>query len=163
MRRLLEQALADVAVGLSSGLTYTPGSFADTRELHYLVAALDGAGLGYHTHLRNYSDDLPAALDEALAVTANPSVPRGGSVPVEVRVTRTGGFTGPIRFELPPLPAGVSALYSVNFSSCSETKKESSRAVGLGSGIPGSAASRRSSSGLNRNWARNPASASAAS
>jgi N-acyl-D-aspartate/D-glutamate deacylase len=33
MRRLLEQALADGAVGLSSGLTYTPGSFADTREL----------------------------------------------------------------------------------------------------------------------------------
>ncbi len=75
MRRLLEQALADGAVGLSSGLTYTPGSFADTRELHYLVAALDGAGLGYHTHLRNYSDDLRAALDEALAVTADPSVP----------------------------------------------------------------------------------------
>jgi hypothetical protein len=41
---------------------------------------------------------------------ANPSVPRGGSVPVEVRVTRTGGFTGPLRFELPPLPAGVTAF-----------------------------------------------------
>jgi N-acyl-D-amino-acid deacylase len=75
MRRLLEQALADGAVGLSSGLTYTPGTFADSAELHYLVAALGGTGLGYHTHLRNYGDDLPSAIDEALAVTADPSVP----------------------------------------------------------------------------------------
>jgi hypothetical protein len=49
--------------------------------------------------------------DFALALyPANPSVPRGGSVPVEVRVTRTGGFTGPLRFELPPLPVGVTAF-----------------------------------------------------
>jgi hypothetical protein len=41
---------------------------------------------------------------------ANPSVPRGGSVPVEVKVTRSAGFAGPIRFELPPLPAGVTAF-----------------------------------------------------
>ena len=30
-------------------------------------------------------------------------------MPVEVRVTRTGGFTGPSRFELPSLPSGVTA------------------------------------------------------
>jgi hypothetical protein len=40
----------------------------------------------------------------------NPSIPRGGSVPVEVRVSRTGGFRGPIAYELPPLPKGVTAL-----------------------------------------------------
>ena len=40
----------------------------------------------------------------------NPSVPHGGSVPVEVRVTRTGDFKGPVRFELPPLPTGVTAF-----------------------------------------------------
>src|SRR5262249_3343384 len=49
--------------------------------------------------------DFPLAI-----YPANPSVPRGGSVPVEVRVTRTGGFTGPVQFELPPLPAGVTAF-----------------------------------------------------
>src|SRR5439155_17207146 len=40
----------------------------------------------------------------------NPSVPRGGSVPVEVKVTRTGDFKGPVQFELPPLPSGVTAF-----------------------------------------------------
>src|SRR5438067_1830364 len=123
MRRLLEQALADGAVGLSSGLTYTPGSFADTRELHYLVAALDGAGLGYHTHLRNYSDDLPAALDEALAVTANPSVPlfvshlypagrdhwgTAGAVLLQLEQARAWGAE--VCFDVTPWPRGDDEL-----------------------------------------------------
>ena len=57
----------------------------------------------------------------------------------------------PVRASLYPAPAGVSALYSVNFSSRSETKNESSRAVGLGSGMPGSAANSRSSAALSPN------------
>jgi hypothetical protein len=53
----------------------------------------------------------PPAPDFTLAVyPLNPSIPRGGSVPVEVRVTRQGGFAGPVRYQLPPLPEGVTAL-----------------------------------------------------
>jgi hypothetical protein len=75
------------------------------------VTDLNGeGGLGYVYMLR--IEPVPAPHpDFSLAIyPANPSVPRGGSVPVEVRVTRTGGFTGPVRFELPPLPAGVTAF-----------------------------------------------------
>jgi hypothetical protein len=75
------------------------------------VTDLNGeGGLGYVYMLR--IERVPAPHpDFSLAIyPANPSVPRGGSVPVEVRVTRAGGFTGPIRFELPPLPAGVTAF-----------------------------------------------------
>jgi Bacterial pre-peptidase C-terminal domain len=75
------------------------------------VTDLNGeGGLGYVYMLR--IEPVPAPHpDFSLAIyPANPSVPRGGSVPVEVRVTRAGGFTGPIRFELPPLPAGVTAF-----------------------------------------------------
>jgi pre-peptidase len=75
------------------------------------VTDLNGeGGLGYVYMLR--IEPVPAPHpDFSLAIyPANPSVPRGGSVPVEVRVTRTGGFTGPIRFDLPPLPAGVTAF-----------------------------------------------------
>ena len=67
-------------------------------------------GLGFVYMLRVEPMEAPHP-DFSLAIyPANPSVPRGGSVPVEVRVTRTGGFTGPVRFELPPLPAGVTAF-----------------------------------------------------
>lgn len=75
------------------------------------VTDLNGeGGLGYVYMLR--IEPVPAPQpDFSLAIyPANPSVPRGGSVPVEVRVTRAGGFTGPVRFELPPLPAGVTAF-----------------------------------------------------
>ena len=59
MRHLLEQALDDGAVGLSSGLTYTPGCYAPTSELATLVDVLGGSGLGYHTHMRNYGPGCP--------------------------------------------------------------------------------------------------------
>jgi N-acyl-D-amino-acid deacylase len=123
MRRLLEQALADGAVGLSSGLTYTPGSFADSSELRYLIAALDRTGLGYHTHLRNYGHDLPAALDEALTVTADPSVPlfvshlypagrdhwgTAGSVLLQLEHARARGAE--VCFDVTPWPRGGGPL-----------------------------------------------------
>ncbi len=75
MCQLLERALDDGAVGLSSGLTYTPGCYAPTAELTTLVDVLGGSGLGYHTHMRNYSAGLPTALNEALEITDHASVP----------------------------------------------------------------------------------------
>jgi hypothetical protein len=75
------------------------------------VTDLNGSGSLEHVYMLRVEPVLAPAPDFSLAIyPANPSVPRGGSVPVEVRVTRKGGFTGPIRFELPPLPAGVTAL-----------------------------------------------------
>ena len=75
MCQLLERALDDGAVGLSSGLTYTPGCYAPTAELTTLVDVLRGSGFGYHTHMRNYSAGLPTALNEALEITDHASVP----------------------------------------------------------------------------------------
>src|SRR6266851_8123513 len=75
MRQLLERALEDGAVGLSSGLTYTPGCYAPTAELVSLVDVLGGSGFGYHTHMRNYGAGLTAAIGEALEITAHASVP----------------------------------------------------------------------------------------
>lgn len=74
MCQLLERALEDGAVGLSSGLTYTPGCYAPTAELVRLVDVLGGSGLGYHTHMRNYGAGLPTALNEALEIADHASV-----------------------------------------------------------------------------------------
>ncbi|MFJ8440749.1 N-acyl-D-amino-acid deacylase family protein [Kitasatospora griseola] len=54
MRALLDQALADGAVGMSTGLTYTPGMYADTAELVELCRIVAARG-GYHApHQRSY-------------------------------------------------------------------------------------------------------------
>ena len=54
MKHLLDQALVDGAVGMSTGLTYTPGMYADTAELVELCAVVAARG-GFHApHQRSY-------------------------------------------------------------------------------------------------------------
>lgn len=69
MQGLVEQAMAEGAVGLSSGLDYIPSRYADTAELAALCRPVAAAGGVYVTHLRGYAQDrvLPA-LDEAFEI-----------------------------------------------------------------------------------------------
>ncbi|MFB7948907.1 amidohydrolase family protein [Kitasatospora phosalacinea] len=54
MKHLLDQALTDGAVGMSTGLTYTPGMYADTAELVELCTVVATRG-GFHApHQRSY-------------------------------------------------------------------------------------------------------------
>ncbi|CAM5540019.1 N-acyl-D-amino-acid deacylase [Streptomyces avidinii] len=54
MRELLARGLREGAVGMSSGLTYTPGMYADTAELVALCRVVAEYG-GYHApHQRSY-------------------------------------------------------------------------------------------------------------
>jgi len=68
MAALVTEALAAGACGVSSGLEYLPGAFADLDELAAVAAPLKGTGLPYATHLRNEDDQSLAALEEALNV-----------------------------------------------------------------------------------------------
>ncbi len=52
MRGLLREAMADGAVGVSSGLDYPPGSYATTGELAALTRTAGETGGIYHTHVR---------------------------------------------------------------------------------------------------------------
>ncbi len=52
MRGILRDAMADGAVGLSSGLDYPPGSYATTEELAELTRTAGEQGGFYHTHVR---------------------------------------------------------------------------------------------------------------
>jgi len=66
---LVREACAQGAIGVSSGLMYPPGCFADAEELTALArAAGDAGGAFYATHLRSEGDQLEAAVEEALAV-----------------------------------------------------------------------------------------------
>jgi N-acyl-D-amino-acid deacylase len=74
MRDLVRQAMEDGAVGLSSALIYTPGSYASTEELIALarvVAEHDGL---YISHIRNEGDRLLEALDEFMHVVREAGV-----------------------------------------------------------------------------------------
>ena len=68
MRALVRDALGQGAVGLSTGLEYTPGSFAPLDELVALASELRGTPYPYASHMRNEDDRLLAALEEALQV-----------------------------------------------------------------------------------------------
>lgn len=52
MRAMLREAMEQGAIGLSSGLDYPPGSFADTDELAALTSEAAEHGGFYHTHVR---------------------------------------------------------------------------------------------------------------
>jgi len=57
MRAMMREGLEEGAFGLSTGLDYPPGSYADTDEI--VALAEEAARLGgiYHTHLRNTLGD----------------------------------------------------------------------------------------------------------
>lgn len=75
MGRLLRQALAEGALGLSSGLAYRNAFHAPTTEMQTLVAAVGAAGGVYTTHLRDEFAGLPGAMDEAFATARHGKVP----------------------------------------------------------------------------------------
>ena len=66
---LVREAIEQGALGVSSGLIYTPSRYADLRELAACsVAARESGAPRYVSHLRNEGDDLLEAVAEALDV-----------------------------------------------------------------------------------------------
>ena len=72
--RRLESALEDAcehgALGFSSGLIYTPGSYAPVEELVELAKVAARHGIPYVTHMRDEMDRVDDAIDEALRIGA---------------------------------------------------------------------------------------------
>jgi N-acyl-D-amino-acid deacylase len=67
--RLVRESCEQGAIGVSSGLIYTPGSFANEDELIALASAAARANSPlYATHLRSEGDRLLEAVDEALSI-----------------------------------------------------------------------------------------------
>lgn len=68
MRALLEQALDDGALGLSTGLIYPPGMYANTAELIELARVVHAHDGIYTSHIRGSSETLLPAVNELLEV-----------------------------------------------------------------------------------------------
>ena len=68
MQELVRQAMAEGALGISSGLIYPPGSYTETEELIRLCQAAALSGGLYSTHIRSEGDGLIPAVEEALEI-----------------------------------------------------------------------------------------------
>ncbi len=66
MEDLVGQAMTEGAWGLSSGLEYTPGSFASEDEIAALCKVTSQYGGFYSSHIRNEDDFLVQAVSEAI-------------------------------------------------------------------------------------------------
>lgn len=68
MKKMVAQAMLDGAVGMSSGLTYVPGTYSKTDELVELAKVTAGYGGFYATHMRSESLRLIEAVEEAIEI-----------------------------------------------------------------------------------------------
>ncbi|MDT7840939.1 N-acyl-D-amino-acid deacylase family protein [Streptomyces justiciae] len=69
MRRLVAEGMEQGAVGMSSGLTYTPGMYAKDAELTELCRVVASYGGYYCPHHRSYGAGALEAYEEMVALT----------------------------------------------------------------------------------------------
>jgi dihydroorotase/N-acyl-D-amino-acid deacylase len=85
MQALVDHAMEDGAVGVSSALQYAPAPYARTEELIALAREAAKYGGIYATHMRSEGDAEPAAIDEAVRIG------REAHIPVEIWHLKAAG------------------------------------------------------------------------
>jgi len=125
MKALVEQAMKDGALGLSTALIYPPGHYAKTEELIELAKVAARHGGIYATHLRSEGASEMAAIDEAIRIGREAGLPveifhlkvmgksRWGSMPKVVEKIRSARDAGlDIRADQYPYVAASTQLAS---------------------------------------------------
>ncbi len=74
MCALVDAGMRDGAVGMSAGLTYTPGMYADDAELVALNQVVAAAGGYYCPHHRNYGAQVVEAYGDCLTIAEQAGV-----------------------------------------------------------------------------------------
>src|SRR4051794_37591346 len=85
MRALVRDAMKGGAVGVSTSLEYAPAPYAKTEELIALATEAGRFGGIYATHMRDESNSVLEAIDEALRIG------REGHLPVEIWHIKVAG------------------------------------------------------------------------
>jgi N-acyl-D-amino-acid deacylase len=75
MKKMVAEAMDNGALGLSTGLEYTPGSFASTEEIIELARVAAASGGLYATHMRDEQDFILEAVDEAIRIGREAGLP----------------------------------------------------------------------------------------
>jgi dihydroorotase/N-acyl-D-amino-acid deacylase len=125
MKSLVEQAMKDGALGVSSALIYPPNIFAKTEELIALAQVAAKYGGLYATHMRSEGASEMPALAEAIRIGREAKLPveifhlkvsgkpRWGNmknVVAAIQLARDSGLD--IAADMYPYPAGATALAS---------------------------------------------------
>src|SRR5208282_3663387 len=85
MKALVREAMRDGAVGVSTSLEYAPAPYAKTEEIIALASEASKFGGIYATHMRNESDSVLEAIDEAVRIG------REANIPVEIWHLKVAG------------------------------------------------------------------------
>ena len=85
MKALVRDAMKDGAAGVSTSLEYTPAPYAKTEELIALATEAGKSGGIYATHMRDESNSVLEAIDEALRIG------REAHIPVEIWHLKVAG------------------------------------------------------------------------
>lgn len=85
MEAIMEQAMREGAVGLSTGLIYIPGAYTPTEEIIRLAKIAGKYGGVYATHMRDEGDLVAEAIEEALHIG------RSAGIPVQISHFKVSG------------------------------------------------------------------------
>jgi N-acyl-D-amino-acid deacylase len=85
MKTLVDKAMQEGAVGLSTGLIYIPGTYTKTPEIVELAKVAARYNGVYATHMRDEGDSVTYAINEALTVG------REANIPVEISHFKLSG------------------------------------------------------------------------
>lgn len=85
MEDIVDKAMKDGAVGLSTGLIYIPGTYTKTPEIVDLAKIAAKYNGVYATHMRDEGDSVTEAIDEALTIG------REAKIPVEISHFKLSG------------------------------------------------------------------------
>jgi len=86
MGDLIRHSIEEGAIGWSTGLIYTPGSYSELPELISLGKAAASAGGMYFTHMRSEGEGIFEAVAEALAIG------RASGTPVHIAHLKAAGW-----------------------------------------------------------------------
>ena len=75
MQALVQESMEAGAFGLSTGLVYVPGTYADTNEIVSLAHVASKYGGIYATHMRDEGDHLLESIEEAIDIGRRASMP----------------------------------------------------------------------------------------
>lgn len=85
MENIVDKAMREGAVGLSTGLIYIPGTYTKTPEIIRLAKVAAKYHGVYASHMRDEGDSVTQAIDEAL------SIGRGANIPVQISHFKVSG------------------------------------------------------------------------
>jgi N-acyl-D-amino-acid deacylase len=85
MEAIVDQAMLDGAIGLSTSLIYVPAMYSTTEEVVALARVAAKHGGVYFSHIRDEGDRIDSALDEAFLIG------READIPVNIWHLKIGG------------------------------------------------------------------------